>query len=445
MSQKYSDKQKVAYYKKQARLANQKVVSGKGAYKVAPRNKVKSEQVKSIQPYNRRAQGRGDYVMNDNDSFGRRYGGYLGSKAGEFLGGWAQRVMGLGDYEVNKNVFAGRLPEVTNLAGNGGTVIRFQEYLGDVITSSTIGAFSIDSFMLNAANENTFPWLSQIAANYDQFEFQGVLFEFRSTSATALNSTNTALGTVMMATQYDTVDTPFASKAEMLNYEFSTSCVPSSNQMHMIECDPHQTPLPLLFTESSESNPANTDPRLYFLGRFQIATTGFQAASVNIGELHVTYQVKLLKPKLVASLALTNGFYWSLLTGVDATNPLGLGDDAVYDSIGNLSVATNRLLWQGTVGVPKKYQVDISYTGTVGVTPAYPALTGTNGATVSASPYGSLQIPNAIAGITRMHYQFYVDLASGGVNPTITFANTLVQPTGTQVHRISVAEVPIDS
>ena len=142
--------------------------------------------------YPRRWRGRGMYVPSSGVNFGGRLGGWLGAHAGEFLGHWGQRAIGLGDYSVRSNVFQGRLPEVTNLAGNGGTVIRFQEYLGDVITSATPGAFKIDTYMLNAANAKTFPWLSQIAANYDQFEIQGILFNFRSTSANALNSTSAA-------------------------------------------------------------------------------------------------------------------------------------------------------------------------------------------------------------------------------------------------------------
>jgi len=83
--------------------------------------------------------------MDPSHSYGRQWGGYLGSKAGEFLGGSAQSLLGslitgMGDYKVRKNIFmSGRLPEVVNQPSGGGTVIRFQEYLGDIITSSTAG------------------------------------------------------------------------------------------------------------------------------------------------------------------------------------------------------------------------------------------------------------------------------------------------------------------
>jgi len=281
--------------------------------------------------YRRRITGKGAYTMDPNQSFGQRYGGYIGSLAGEYLGGAAQSliksVTGLGAYSVRRNVFMeGRLPEVVNQPAGGGTVIRFQEYLGDVVTSSVANGFSIQNFTINAANPVTFPFLSQIAANYEQYDFEGLLYEFRSTSADALNSVNTALGAVMMATQYDDKDAVFASKLEMLNYEYSTAIKPSENCMHMVECDPRQTTVNELYTLYSSTAPANSDSRLYNLGRFSVATQGFQGTSVNVGQLHVTYQVRLLKPKLFTSLGSTIPMYVSRIvqtTAYDNANPFG--------------------------------------------------------------------------------------------------------------------------
>ncbi|QMW68810.1 capsid protein [Crucivirus-340] len=392
----------------------------------------------------RRYYGRGTYVASAGANLGGRIGGWLGATGGEMLGNWGGRMIGLGDYEVNKNVFSGRLPEVTNIAGNGGTVIRYQEYLGDVTTSATAGAFKIDSYLLNAANENTFPWLSQIAANYDQFEIQGILFEFRSTSGNALNSTNTALGTVMFATQYDTVDTPFASKSEMLNYEFSTSGMPSHNQTHMIECDPHQTPLPLLFTEQGSTNPPNTDPRLYFLGRTQIATTGFQAASVNIGELHVTYQVKLLKPKLVTTLGLTNGFYRAVSNTITPTLPLGdFANANVIFSNSDYDITATDILFP-TFGTDKQYSIELVWVGTVNAAVAtYPTVSYFNGASDGG---GAFQVPPPTSAnvIRTLMYQ-QVNVAGGQLRPFIRLGTSGAYPTGTTSVTIVINELPVNA
>lgn len=320
-------------------------------------------------------------------STGANWGGYLGSKAGEFLGGAGQklfsRITGFGDYNVKSNVFlGGNLPQVVNNTGGGGTTIRFQEYLGDIITGP-IGDFKISTYNLNPADSQTFPWLSQIAANYEQFEFEGVVFQFRSTSANALNSTNTALGSVMMCTQYNVLDDIFSSKGEMLNYEFSTSGKPADSNLHMIECARSVTPVDILYTLTGLI-PTGADPRLYSLGKFSIATTGFQAADVNIGELHITYQVRLIKPKLEVALGgVVDSF--SMLKGSSIpgayTNlqPLGLSTivPIIKDTMGVTITPTDISFLRSAVKL--SYRVTIRWFASSLANPVFPFLTAFNG------------------------------------------------------------------
>lgn len=288
--------------------------------------------------------------------------GSLGKTAGKHL----SHLFGLGDYQVKENVFLhGRLPEMVNLPAGGGTVIRFQEYLGDVITSPTANTFDVQSYIINPANNETFPWLSQLAANYEQYSFEGLIFEFRSTSADALNSVNTALGTVMMATQYDVADGVFSSKAEMLNYEFSNSIKPSENCLHMIECAPRQTTLTELYTNAGQSVPAGLDPRFYNLGRFQIATSGFQGTNVTVGELHVTYQVRLIKPKLYDGLGNDAGLAHFNCVSVGSGAAFGTDRDKVYYNNLGVTFDSNNVLRIPSSSQPRKFLI-MFYTTLVG-------------------------------------------------------------------------------
>lgn len=355
---------------------------------------------------------------------GANWGGYLGSKAGEYIGGAAQRafsaITGFGDYSVKQNVFAtGSLPQVMNDPGAGGTVIRFQEYLGDIVTSAVANDFNIQEFILNVANEQTFPWVSQLAANYEQYEMQGLLFQFRSTSANALNSTNTALGSVMMATQYDVMDTPFASKGEMLNYEFSTSCKPSENCMHMIECAPKQTTISQLYTLNGPV-PTGADPRLYHLGRFHVATTGFQGQSVNIGELHVTYQIKLLKPKLFASLGLLIDEYSLLASGANGyTSALPTGNPAAstYEVKDSLGITNDgNIITFAPTSMKKAYRVTFNWTGTGAEILSYPTINFDNCSLISASNIVSPPSTTTSAGA---NYVFSIMTAGNNLAPSI--------------------------
>lgn len=385
--------------------------------------------------------------MDPEQSFGRRWGGYLGSKLGEYAGGalhgLVSNITGLGDYKIRKNVLSGRLPEVANVSSGGGTVIRFQEYLGDVLTASTANTFKIDSYLINAANPKTFPFLAQIAANYDQYEIEGLLFEFRSTSGNALTSTNTALGSVMMATQYDVKDPVFTSKIEMLNYEFSTSCAPSGNCIHMIECDPHQTPVSLLYSLATEDTPANTDARLYHLGRFQIATTGFQGTNVNIGEIHVTYQVKLLKPKLVMALNQDIGTFLLTTDAYGNTEPMGSGTVTTrYDSIGIAYDPDNDNLSFPMSSVPKFYLVNLMWVGSL-VAVTHPLMTFTY---CTATSYGTASTqmvfpPNGQSS-SRASQIFIVETEANSIGfPTITFGVAGTLPSSGASFSINITEI----
>lgn len=255
-----------------------------------------------------------------------------------------------------------------------------------------------------------------------------MIYQFRSTSADALNSTNTALGSVMMATQYDVLDVPFASKTEMLNYEYSTSAKPSENIGHMIECEPRQTTVSELFTLTG-AVPDNADPRLYNLGRFTIATTGFQGSNVNIGELHVTYQVRLLKPKLYTALGLYNGY---------SIRQLSSSTEVVYNNASNMGIIPNNPAWlalnQDTIGLSYGansiqfpisqstlfFRIEVIWTGFTAVTPIVTSIPGTNGITVLSqnllNPTGSQSQFSVVLGIR---------VAGNGRDiPTLTFSGT---------------------
>lgn len=410
--------------------AKKKVLTGHGAYhaKTVRRNPTK------------KASGRGAYSMNDQDSFGKRWGGYLGSMAGETLGGAAQNlfkaVTGLGAYSVRRNVFMeGRLPEVMNIPKGGGTVIRFQEYLGDVITAPVAGNFQLQSFTINAANPISFPFLSQIAANFEQYDFEGILYSFCSTSSDALNSVNTALGSVMMATQYDINDALFASKLEMLNYEYSSIVKPSENCIHMIECDPRQTSINELYTLYGQAVPANSDSRLYNLGRFNVATQGFQGTSVNVGQLHVTYQVRLLKPKLFTSLGLGIPMYCStIIVGSAYSNAAPLGTTPslassllIQSNTANVTQSTTTLTFNNQNTAKLAYMVTIKWRGSA-VVLAAPTITVTGGSYGAVADNGTIVSPvgGSTAGEFMQQILFQTD--GLGVVPSIAIGGAGTLP-----------------
>lgn len=236
-------------------------------------------------PGPRRVKGRGGYA----EDIGGSIGNWLGKKAG----GLFSSMFGLGSYTVKSNSLSTSPNDPAMVVNTtSGTRIQHREYIKDIRGSI---AFEIETFPIQPGISRTFPWLASIANAFEEYRLHGILFEFKSTSADALNSTNTALGTVIMATEYNPLHGPFTAKRDMENYVYSTSSPPSLSALHPVECARDVTVLDELFVRNSPLTGA--DLRFSDVGLFQIATVGMQAAAV-IGELWVTYDIELLKPKL---------------------------------------------------------------------------------------------------------------------------------------------------
>lgn len=136
----------------------------------------------------------------------------------------------------------------------GGCRVRHSEYLGDVFTSGTAGNFQNDGiWIINPGNPDTFPWLSRLAMQFQEYHFRGLMFQFKTTSVDALNSTNTALGVVIGATNYNIAQPAFASKQEMDNYEFVVSGKPSRSWNYPVNCKPQFNVLNKLYVSNSRS------------------------------------------------------------------------------------------------------------------------------------------------------------------------------------------------
>lgn len=389
--------------------------------------------------------GYGDYVMNPEDSFGRRYGGLIGAKGGELLGSAAQSflsgITGMGDYEVTQNcLLAPQLPVMINDSNKGGVLCRYQEYLGDIISSTTPGAFKIQSFPLNPGLDTTFPWLAQVAANYEQYSLEGVIFEFRNGASESQGSTTVGLGYVIMATEYDSQQPVFANKQEMENHEFGKSCKISKSMFHPIECAPRQTSITELYVRSG-ANPTGSDIRLYDWGRFSIATVGLQAASQNVGELHVTYQVRLLKPRMYASLGSFNGVYSMSNNSFTNAVPLGTGTVTTQiDTIGMSIDPVGNTIAFPNVSLPQTYLVYIRWTGVAAVM-SIPLYTYTNCA-LNTSYTGSVNSSPANGETCTSFVQLQsVTTTGGNLPPFIAISNVPTLPAASNSVAFKIVQI----
>lgn len=184
----------------------------------------------------------------------------------------------------------------------GELTLSHREYVGEVYANEAGSAFENRSFPLNPGLESTFPWLSQIAQNFEEYDFTQLMFTFRSTVAD-VSSANGQVGTIIMATQYNPSRQDFRDKAEMIEYSAASSGKTTEAAVHGVECDnsklsgSHQKYVRSSHLEKGE------DIKEYDHGIFQLATANTPAAfqDNSIGELWVSYTVCLRKPKLFSA------------------------------------------------------------------------------------------------------------------------------------------------
>lgn len=268
-------------------------------------------------------------------------GGAIGAHLGHGLHTVIKALTGFGDYEVTNNSLMpqtlGGDPPIIKNTRNNSHIVHHREYIGDVYAAT---AFTVTSYPINPGLLSTFPWVSQQADSYEQYKFRGLVFEFKSMSSDAVlsSASSSALGTVVMSTQYNALDTGFTDKRTMENYEFANSSKPSCSFLHPIECKQSQTTVSELYVRTGAV--ATGDLRLYDLGTFSIAVQGMQNAASNqvIGELWCSYELEFFKPKLlVGGGALLSDHYYGNGTNVFTSgSPLGPQGTLVKSSGSNI-------------------------------------------------------------------------------------------------------------
>lgn len=262
-------------------------------------------------------------------------------------------ISGQGDYQIggiSHNSLLGKMsPTVPQFSqgDNGSIRIQHREYITDILSTTD---FAVTEYQINPALTVSFPWLSRIAQQFEQYRINGMIYEFKSGSSDSLNSTNTALGYVIGAVEYNALANSFTNKLEMENAIFCSSTKPSLSMITAVECAPSQTPLPLLYTRLGFENLSASDLRLYDLGRFSLATVGQQAVGSNIGELWVSYDIQLFKTRFIPpgvsiptfSTTFVNTVAERVLLGLPdiKTNTLNLALSQVFDVKTNSATST---------------------------------------------------------------------------------------------------------
>lgn len=363
----------------------------------------------------------------------------LGRYAGDSASAAFGRIRGRGAYSVVHNsLVSGTSPYSYNLMhGRGAVRIRHREFITDVTVTKL---FTIKTYNLNPADSATFPWCAAVAQNFEQWKALGIVFEYISTSSNALNSTDTALGSINLATQYNALSPDFTNKQEVLNYEFAVSVKPADSITHAVECDASETPNLPLYTRLAAVTPG--DLRLYDLGKFSISSSGAQADSIS-GMLYINYDILLMKPKLPApdSEDVMAHFFlpFNAATPMTGANPFGGATQPVTTIFEFPNEDGERVLCRPAVNqirIPKGYDgnfsVQMIWSGTTYVPTTYLSFTSTNANPLSTllNRTSPIQVANDPNGKMWMENIFSVIDPSSETTVSIIPDATAVLPVG---------------
>jgi hypothetical protein len=277
---------------------------------------------------------------------------------------------GYGDYTapaVSNDIVNGGgasvVPSFKPLGDGNGVCITHREFISDIFGPETAGGFQNTVYSINPALVRTFPWLAQVAANYEEYTMRQLIFTYRST-VTDFVANNGQVGSIIMATQYNPSDSPFASKQDAMEYDLAESGKVSMNMLHGVECDPKQ--LSGAAGKFTRAGPVtgSQDLKQYDWGNLNVAISNIPAQFENqaLGELWVSYTVELRKPKFFVS----RGLSIQRDTFVAYASPDAFGDVAKDSLVGN----QNRIggqFYQVTAN-DMRYKFPATFSGTVRIT-----------------------------------------------------------------------------
>ena len=219
---------------------------------------------------------------------------------------------------------------------------------------------------------------------------------------------------------------------------------------HPIECDPKVTAQEVLYIRST-GVPDGDDQRLYDWGNFQIATSGFQGASVTIGELWVTYDIALIKPKAVSttgSYILAARMQSGSAFGVTNAAPFA-GAALINGSTLNLAISGgNRIIFDAGSGlqVGTRLKLDLYFSGTTA------AACNSNAATLSGFSFVNgfnnstglrAVAPNTTVSATSCCWSYILQVTNVDTDPYFEMpVSGLSLPGGTITSDIYVVQLP---
>jgi len=182
--------------------------------------------------------------------------------------------------------------------------LTHSEFYGTIATTAT--TFTVQASITAQPGLNTsFPWLANIAANYDKYQFTELYLHYVPSCPTSTP------GTIYFGFDPDVLDAGPIETSDMLQYQVNHSGSP------FLEHIMHVTPDILnkkLFTRTANQVISQADLKTYDIGKFYVVTdqTTFPTA---LGFIKLCYTVKFFNPQPRADGYIGNSCVYNSISG----------------------------------------------------------------------------------------------------------------------------------
>lgn len=380
--------------------------------------------------------GEGKYFAPDYwERLGHEFFGKKGKLVGEGITS-VLNALGLGSYQIESNSLlqpgaldlGGEIPRIANDGIHECILVRKEEYIGDLITGSgTPSQFDVQVLDINPANGDLFPWLAQIASQFQEWKLRGMLVVLKTIASDV--STALSLGQMFGVVQYDVDGAPFTNMQQILNYQGASSQKVSKSVVVPVECKESENVLTHLFVATNGVIPTGKDPKFYNLAKLWVGSEGCPQANTKIAQIWVTYDIALYKSFMGSGGDLALGIqsgHWTSTTFANAAPLTGFPAGADPDNFfrGEVTSTTIKFPHNSTQGI---WLVGVRWSGgSASLTAPVVTFTGCEAKVLFAN-YSSGQIaaPAPTTTATRLMMLISVRILEAGSLITFGGAGTL--------------------
>lgn len=258
------------------------------------------------------------------------------------MSGHGMYMGGRGMYTVGNSLINGMgtsIPEFGTIGDEtGALVVTHSEFIKDIYGLPSGEVFQNTSISLNPGLTQSFPFLSQIASNFEEYEMVQLMFTYKPKLSENLSSTDGQVGSIIMYTDYNSDDPPKVSKQQMLQAYGVTNGRIVDTLLHGVECDPSKIKGDGHKFIRVHPPDTNTNRDDYDAGLFQLAVMSTPPELVDqvLGELHVSYKVLLRKPRVYSlyAFAMDRDEFLIKTDAVDTTSLVAPIQFGRFNSIG---------------------------------------------------------------------------------------------------------------